>query len=226
VTLTRRLDRLGSHWPHPADVLAARLGAALGAASSRTLENAGALYHRCRALMATADLSEAATARALATAMTGAGFPAEGVRQCLDDMPSFFVLAFACLGASHMSAWHALSDVERQRLNEYLDSLLTEDERGLLNTVAGRIGERISDMTLAQRLDRLHRRYPRGPEQPPALDLAELTMEERFELDAILAKLEGVPLRCYGRPDLSPLSDAELERLDELSERITVMETP
>jgi hypothetical protein len=81
-------------------------------------------------------------------------------------------------------------------------------------------------MTLTRRLDALTKCYSRRPAQTPALDLAALTMEERFELDAILAKLEGVPTRPNGRPDLSPLSDAELERLHELSERITVPAPP
>ena len=81
-------------------------------------------------------------------------------------------------------------------------------------------------MTLARRLDVLAKRYPRRPARTPALDFSALTMEECFELDAILSKLEGTPKRPNGRPDLSPLSDAELKRLDELAERITVMETP
>jgi hypothetical protein len=80
-------------------------------------------------------------------------------------------------------------------------------------------------MTLAHRLDRLHRHYPQRRERTPALDVSALTSEECFELDAILAKLEGAPTRSNGRPDLSPLSDAELEWLDDLAARITVMET-
>jgi hypothetical protein len=79
-------------------------------------------------------------------------------------------------------------------------------------------------MTLTHRLDRLHRHYPPRPARTPALDVSALTSEECFELDTILAKLEGAPKRPNGRPDLSPLSDAELERLNELAERITVME--
>jgi hypothetical protein len=81
-------------------------------------------------------------------------------------------------------------------------------------------------MTLSRRLVALTKRYPSRPAWTPALDLAALTMEERFELDAILAKLEGTPTLSNGRPDLSPLSDAELERRHALAERITVMETP
>jgi hypothetical protein len=80
-------------------------------------------------------------------------------------------------------------------------------------------------MSLARRLDALTARYPRRPEQAPALDLSALTLEERFELDAILVKLEGMPPLLNGRADLSPPSDAELERLHELSDRITVTET-
>jgi hypothetical protein len=81
-------------------------------------------------------------------------------------------------------------------------------------------------VTLAHRLDRLHRHYPQRPERTSALDFSSLTPEERFELDTILAKLEGVPPLPNGRPDLSPLSDAELERLHDLADRITVAETP
>jgi hypothetical protein len=80
-------------------------------------------------------------------------------------------------------------------------------------------------MTLSRRLVALTKRYPSWPAWTPALDFAAWTMEERFELDAILAKLEGMPRLPNGRPDLSPLSDADLERLNELAERITVMET-
>ena len=80
-------------------------------------------------------------------------------------------------------------------------------------------------MTLAHRLDRLHRHYPQRLKRTPALDFSALTSEECFELDAILAKLEGAPKRSNGRPDLSPLSDVELERLNELADRITVTET-
>jgi hypothetical protein len=81
-------------------------------------------------------------------------------------------------------------------------------------------------MTLAHRLDRLHRHYTQRPQRPPALDFSALTSDECFELDAILAKLEGAPRRPNGRPDLSPLSDAELERLHELADRVTVAGTP
>jgi hypothetical protein len=81
-------------------------------------------------------------------------------------------------------------------------------------------------MTLARRLDRLHRRYPRRPAPTPALDFTALTPDEISELDLILTKLEGVPRRASGRADLSLLSDAEVERLGELAERITTQETP
>ena len=81
-------------------------------------------------------------------------------------------------------------------------------------------------MTLTRRLDTLSKRFPRRPAVGPAFDFSALTMEECFELDAILATLEGVPPRSNGRPDLSPLSDAELERLNALADRITKQETP
>ncbi len=79
-------------------------------------------------------------------------------------------------------------------------------------------------MTLARRLDTLTKRYPYRPAPTPALDVSALTLEEQFELDTILAKLEGAPEIANGRPDLSPLSDAELERLDDLAQRIRVKE--
>jgi hypothetical protein len=74
-------------------------------------------------------------------------------------------------------------------------------------------------MTLAHRLDRLHRHYPPRPARTPALDVSALTSEECFALDAILAKLEGGPTHPNGRTDLSPLLDAERERAYELSEK-------
>ena len=80
-------------------------------------------------------------------------------------------------------------------------------------------------MTLSHRLDRLHRRYPPRPARPQEYDLSMMTFDDRIELDAILAKLDGVPTLPNGRPDLSPLSDAELERLHELADRVTVRET-
>jgi hypothetical protein len=79
-------------------------------------------------------------------------------------------------------------------------------------------------MTLARRLDRLSRRYPWRRLPMPALDVSALTIEERHELDAILAVLEGAPLRPDGRPDLSALSDAELERLDALAAKVMLTE--
>jgi hypothetical protein len=80
-------------------------------------------------------------------------------------------------------------------------------------------------MSLVHRFDALTQRYPRQPAQTPTFDVSGLTMEERFELDAILAKLDGMPTLPIGRPDLSPLSDAQLERLHDLADRITVAET-
>ena len=79
-------------------------------------------------------------------------------------------------------------------------------------------------MSRTPRLDALTKRYPRQPERTPTFDFSGLTMEERFELDAILTKLEGPPKRPTGRPDLSPLSDRELECLDELVKGISVPE--
>ena len=81
-------------------------------------------------------------------------------------------------------------------------------------------------MSRTPRLDALTKRYPRQPERTPTFDFSGLTMEERFELDAILTKLEGMPTLPTGRPDLSPLSDAELERLDELAQGIRGAQTP
>jgi hypothetical protein len=81
-------------------------------------------------------------------------------------------------------------------------------------------------MSLSRRLDVLTKCYPGRPAPPPAFDFSGLTMEERFELDAILAKLEGVPTLPTGRPDLSPLSDTELERLDALAAHVTLKDAP
>ncbi len=80
-------------------------------------------------------------------------------------------------------------------------------------------------MSRTHRLDALTKRYPRWPERTPALDISALTFDERYELDAILAKLEGMPTLPTGRPDLSPLSDTELERLHEIAKGIRVPET-
>jgi hypothetical protein len=77
-------------------------------------------------------------------------------------------------------------------------------------------------MTLSHRLDALTKRYPSRPGPPPAFDFSALTSEECFELDAILATLDGVPPLPNGRPDLSPLSDANLERLDALAAHVTL----
>lgn len=79
-------------------------------------------------------------------------------------------------------------------------------------------------MTLARRLDALTKRYLIRPACLPAPDVSALTFDERYELDAILATLDGVPTRLNGRPDLSPLTDAELERLNAITERITCKE--
>jgi hypothetical protein len=53
----------------------------------------------------------------------------------------------------------------------------------------------------------------------PVYDFDRLTQVERLELDDLLAKVEGLPRRPNGRPALSPLLDAELERAYELSEK-------
>jgi hypothetical protein len=79
-------------------------------------------------------------------------------------------------------------------------------------------------LSRTHRLDALTQRYPSQPERTPAFDVSGLTMEERFELDAILTKLEGMSTLPTGRLDLSPLSDAELERLDELAKGVRVPE--
>jgi hypothetical protein len=77
-------------------------------------------------------------------------------------------------------------------------------------------------MTLRTRLDRLHKVYQRNPTQvAPMFNFSQLTPEEMFELDQILAKLQGVTPRANGPPDCSSLSDVELERLIALEARIT-----
>jgi hypothetical protein len=80
-------------------------------------------------------------------------------------------------------------------------------------------------MSLSRRLDALTKRYPSRPAPPPAFDFSALTSEECFELDTILAKLEGVPPLPNGRPDLSPLSDTDLERLDALAAHVTLKDS-
>ena len=80
-------------------------------------------------------------------------------------------------------------------------------------------------MTRSRRLAALTKRYPRRPAPPPAFDFSGLTLEEQFELDAILAKLEGVPPLPDGRRDLSPLSDTDLERLDALAAHVTLKDS-
>jgi len=60
------------------------------------------------------------------------------------------------------------------------------------------------------------------PHLAPTYDVSGLSPREQFELDTILAKIERVPTRANGRPDLRPLSVAERERVNELAERITV----
>ena len=77
---------------------------------------------------------------------------------------------------------------------------------------------------MQRRIDRLHVLYQRQgrPHVAPTYDVSRLSPREQFELDTILAKVERLPPRANGRPDLRPLSDAELERVTELGERITV----
>ncbi len=81
-------------------------------------------------------------------------------------------------------------------------------------------------MTLSRRLDVLTKRYPSRPERTPMLDVSALTPEEQVALLELVAKLEPAPTLPDSNPDLSPLSDAELEWLDGLAERITVKEKP
>ena len=80
---------------------------------------------------------------------------------------------------------------------------------------------------MERRLRRLDVRWGHVPDRPGSrYDVTTLAADEQAELDAILATVEALPPRSNGRPDLSPLSDAELERLDELAQRIRVKETP
>jgi hypothetical protein len=81
-------------------------------------------------------------------------------------------------------------------------------------------------LSRTHRLDALTKHYSRRPASTPALDLSALTMEECFELDAILATLEGVPALPTVRPDLSPLSDPDLERLEALAAHLTMKDPP
>lgn len=74
---------------------------------------------------------------------------------------------------------------------------------------------------MERRLTRLEvlwqRRVP--PEGTAPYDLSRLTLAERHELDALLARVARLPPRANGRPDFSPLSDAELERVMALGEK-------
>jgi hypothetical protein len=69
------------------------------------------------------------------------------------------------------------------------------------------------------RLEILYQRQAAALPAAPVYDFDQLTLDERHELDDLLAKVEGLPPRPNGRPELSPLSDAELERAFELSEK-------
>jgi hypothetical protein len=76
-----------------------------------------------------------------------------------------------------------------------------------------------------RRLARLHRCYPPSrPSPAAALDFSALTPKEQYELDGLLAKVQEAPQRADGRANFSVLTDAEVERLDELGQRITVKE--
>jgi hypothetical protein len=66
-----------------------------------------------------------------------------------------------------------------------------------------------------RKLDVLYRRIELARPQP-VFDGDRLTMDERHELDALLARVEARPLRPNGRPDFGDLSDAELERANAL----------
>jgi hypothetical protein len=70
------------------------------------------------------------------------------------------------------------------------------------------------------RLDLIYRRRSAPRFAAQTFDLSRLTQDERLDLDDVLAKLDGLPPRPNGRPDLSPLSDEELERVAELSEKM------
>ena len=75
--------------------------------------------------------------------------------------------------------------------------------------------------SIERRLDRLDGRWRRiePARAEPAFDFSLLTMEERHELDTLLARIEARPPRPYGRPDYGDLSDEELERVGFLSEK-------
>jgi hypothetical protein len=78
---------------------------------------------------------------------------------------------------------------------------------------------------MERRLRRLDVIYQRRASTVPALnvlDLSRLTIDERLDLDDLLARVEGLPSRPDGRPDLSPLSEVELERIEALAEKVRV----
>ncbi len=79
---------------------------------------------------------------------------------------------------------------------------------------------------MERRLDRLDVVYRRREPQPArrTYDVSALDMYEKYELDQLLARLEGLAPRPNGRADLSPLSDDELDRLCEFAEKMMTTE--
>ena len=71
---------------------------------------------------------------------------------------------------------------------------------------------------LPGRLERLERRRPVASPAPRG-DPSRLTAEERAELDAISAKYGPLPRLPTGKPDLSGVTDDDLDALIRLAEK-------
>ena len=80
-------------------------------------------------------------------------------------------------------------------------------------------------MSLSRRIDQVEQRYPRRHEPTPEEDefrlgLSRLSLEEQFELDQLLGKMEDAPQLANGQGDPSTLTDTDQVRLNELWERM------
>lgn len=79
-------------------------------------------------------------------------------------------------------------------------------------------------MSMNQRVDKLEAVWRRtDPTDGAGFDLNRLhrlTLREQFELSELLKPLEGLPLHPNGRPDYGPLSDDQLERFYELTQKL------
>jgi ribosome assembly protein YihI (activator of Der GTPase) len=81
---------------------------------------------------------------------------------------------------------------------------------------------------MEKRIDHLdaawRRRAPQSAHQTDEYDLGALDMYEQYELDQLLARLAGRAPLSDGEQDLSVFSDAELDRLTELAQKMMTTE--